>query len=163
MRQLTGTALLLAASLLLRYSILARERRQRRTLRALADAFSTLERAVRLTLTPLPALLRDLSCAAEARAFFDEVSEGLARGEALEPAWKYGARQLPLGEREKEAVAALGPALCGDEQSVCAALMRAQETLSDAECTAAAREGERARVTTALCLGGGALVCILLL
>ena len=142
MPRLTGTALLLGAALLLRRSILLRAKDRQRTLRALAAAFAALEQAIRLTLAPLPALLRTLSCAKEAKAFFCAVTDGLS------------------GE---ETVAALGPALDGEEEGVCAALRQAAQTLSAMECSLAEAVPQRERITTALCLGGGALLVIALL
>ena len=58
-----------------------RGRLRRKTLRALANAFLSLESAVRSTLTPLPALLQELRCESEAASFFSDVTAGLARGE----------------------------------------------------------------------------------
>ena len=68
-----------------------------------------------------------------------------------------------LAEREKETVAALGDALGGEEESVCAALTHTARELSDAERSLFARSREEGRVMTALCLGGGTLLGILLL
>lgn len=163
MLRLTGAALLLGAGVLLWQMFLARELRTRRTLRALAYAFSALAQAVRLTLAPLPELLRTISCGEEARRFFDAVLEGLARGETLSAAWRLSAAALPLGERERDAAAALGNMLDGGEETVCAALTQTAQTLEDAERALAAAAPQRGRVTTALCLGGGTLLAIVLL
>ena len=59
--------------------------------------------------------------------------------------------------------AALGDALGGEEESVCAALTHTARELSDAERSLFARSREEGRVMTALCLGGGTLLGILLL
>ena len=61
------------------------------------------------------------------------------------------------------AQAALGHALGGDEESVCAALTLAASELSRLEEELRQRERETGRITAALCLGGGAMLCILLL
>lgn len=163
MLHIAGAGLVLCAALLLRQSLLHRARLRRRTLRALSESFEALSLAVRATLAPLPALLRDLSCAEEAAAFFRAVREGLADGKPLERCWREAALMLPLSEREQELTAALGSALGGEEESVCAALSRTARELSEAERTLGAREREEMRVTTALCLGGGMLLGILLL
>ena len=163
MLRLTGAALLLGAAFLLRQDILARGRRRRDTLRALAGGFLALERAVRLTLSPLPALLHELSCAPEADAFFSAVSARLAAGQTLERAWREEAQRLPLDPREREAVALLGTALGGGEDGVCTALAQASELLAQQERALASAARAGARVTTALCLGGGTLLVILLL
>lgn len=77
---------------------------RQRTLRALSGAFLALESAVRLTLTPLPALLRHLSCEPEAAGFFEGVTANLARGEPLASAWEHAAKTLPIAARERETV-----------------------------------------------------------
>ena len=131
MLRLTGSALILGAMLWLQRSFHLRTLLRQRTLRALSGAFLALESAVRLTLTPLPALLRHLSCEAEAAGFFEGVTANLALG--------------------------------GDEESVCAALTLAASELSRLEEELRQRERETGRITAALCLGGGAMLCILLL
>ena len=161
MLQLTGSALILAAALWLQRSFHLRTLLRQRTLRALSGAFLALESAVRLTLTPLPALLRHLSCEPEAAGFFEGVTANLARGKPLASAWEHAAKTLPIGERET--VSALGHALGGDEESVCAALTLAASELSRLEEKLRQRERETGRITAALCLGGGAMLCILLL
>lgn len=163
MRHLTGAGLLLAASLLLRQALLSRAGLRRRTLRALAESFLSLARDVHLTLTPLPALLHELGYAEEAEPFFGAVREGLLRGETLPAVWQTAVKDLPLSERERASVAALGSTLGGEEESVCAALTRTAQELSDAERSLFARSREDGRVMTALCLGGGTILGILLL
>ena len=69
MLRLTGAALILGAALRLQRSLSVRGRLRRKTLRALANAFLSLESAVRSTLTPLPALLQELRCESEAAIF----------------------------------------------------------------------------------------------
>ena len=81
MLRLTGSALILGAVLWLQRSFHLRTLLRQRTLRALSGAFLALESAVRLTLTPLPALLRHLSCEPEAAGFFEGVTANLARGD----------------------------------------------------------------------------------
>ena len=78
MLRLTGAALILGAALRLQRSLSVRGRLRRKTLRALANAFLSLESAVRSTLTPLPALLQELRCESEAASFFADVTAGLA-------------------------------------------------------------------------------------
>ena len=68
-----------------------------------------------------------------------------------------------IAARERETVSALGHALGGDEESVCAALTLAASELSRLEEELRQRERETGRITAALCLGGGAMLCILLL
>ena len=161
MLRLTGSALILGAVLWLQRSFHLRTLLRQRTLRALSGAFLALESAVRLTLTPLPALLRHLSCEPEAARFFEGVTANLARGEPLASAWEHAAKTLPIAARERETVSALGHALGGDEESVCAALTLAASELSRLEEELRQRERETGRITAALCLGGGAMLCIL--
>ena len=165
MLRLTGSALILGAVLWLQRSFHLRTLLRQRTLRALSGAFLALESAVRLTLTPLPALLRHLSCEPEAaeRVSQRRYSLPLPRGEPLASAWEHAAKTLPIAARERETVSALGHALGGVEESVCAALTLAASELSRLEEELRQRERETGRITAALCLGGGAMLCILLL
>ena len=141
MLRLTGSALILGAALWLQRSFHLRTLLRQRTLRALSGAFLALESAVRLTLTPLPALLRHLSCEPEAAGFFEGVTANLARGEPLASAWEHAAKTLPIAARERETVSALGHALGGDEESVCAALTLAASELSHHGGTVPRRRG----------------------
>ena len=163
MLHLTGAALLLAASALLRRAILSRARQQRQTLRVLSDGFLSLAQAVRATLTPFPALLETVPREGAAGMFFSSVRTLLSRGETLSDAWRASAEALPLPERERSAVASLASALGGEEESVCAALHRASAELSSAERALHAREREDGRVVSALCFSGALLFAILLL
>ena len=104
MLRLTGAALILGAALRLQRSLSVRGRLRRKTLRALANAFLSLESAVRSTLTPLPALLQELRCESEAANFFADVTAGLARGGPLAAPGGRGAQKRPLGTRERETV-----------------------------------------------------------
>ena len=163
MLRLTGAALILGAALRLQRSLSVRGRLRRKTLRALANAFLSLESAVRSTLTPLPALLQELRCESEAANFFADVTAGLASGEPLAAAWERAAKKLPIGTRERETVCALSRSLDGEEESVCAALHRASAELLSAERALHAREREDGRVVSALCFSGALLFAILLL
>lgn len=163
MYRLTGAALLLVSSLLLRQSLLQRTRLRRKTLRALAESFRRLASCVRSTLTPLPRLLGGMGQGTEAEPFFRAVESALAQGGTLKEAWAAAAEILPIGERERETAASAGGAFDGDEQSVCAALLDAAALLEEAERAFALQSREESRVTTAVCLGGGFLVGIVLL
>lgn len=163
MLHLTGAALLLAASALLRQALLSRARQQRRTLRALADGLLSLAESVRATLAPFPALLNAMPREGAAGDFFLSACALLSRGETLSDAWRTAAEALPLPERERSAVASLASALGGEEESVCAALERASSSLSEAERALHARAREEGRCVSALCIGGGLLLGILLL
>ena len=158
MLRLTGSALILGAALWLQRSFHLRTLLRQRTLRALSGAFLALESAVRLTLTPLPALLRHLSCEPEAAGFFEGVTANLARGEPLASAWEHAAKTLPIAARERETVSALGHALGGDEESVCAALTLAASEFSRLEEELRQRERETGRITAALVAGGAVVL-----
>ena len=163
MLHLTGAALLLAASALLRRAILSRARQQSRTLRALSECFLSLAQAVRVTLAPFPSLLETMPREGAAGMFFSSVRALLSRGETLSDAWRTAAEALPLSERERSAVESLVSALGGEEESVCTALHRASAELLSAERALHAREREDGHVVSALCFSGALLLGILLL
>ena len=163
MLHLTGAALLLAASALLRRAILSRARQQRRTLRALSECFLSLAQSVHATLAPFPSLLETMPREGAAGTFFSSVRALLSCGETLPGAWRTAAEALPLSERERSAVESLASALGGEEESVCTALHRASAELLSAERALHAREREDGRVVSALCFSGALLLGILLL
>ena len=75
-----------------------------------------------------------------------------------------GARRKDSAHRRAGAGDCIGAGtLGGDEESVCAALTLAASELSRLEEELRQRERETGRITAALCLGGGAMLCILLL
>lgn len=162
MLRLVGAGLILCASLLTRRTLLGGARAAQRTRCTLAAAFEAMESEIRLMLTPLPALLRR-TYGAEADAFFARVSRALRRGAPLAEAWRQAARALPLTEEERELVGRAGQRLCGDEESVRAALQLAARQLRDRYDAAERLRGRDERLTTALCLSAGLLLAILLI
>lgn len=157
-----GAGLILCGGLLTRRALLEGERRTRRTRRALADAFETMEAEIRLLLTPVPALLRR-AYGDSADAFFTQVSQGLSRGMPLAEAWRRAAETLALPEDERESVAALGARLGGAEESARTALTFAASTLRRSDTHDETRRRERERLTTTLCICLSLLLAVLLL
>lgn len=157
-----GAGLILLAALLTRATLLRERRAVQRTRSALAAAFEAMAAEIRALLTPFPALLQR-PCAVEAEPFFHAVSQALRRGSALGEAWREAAGTLPLPEEERCALALLGGQLEGDEQSVCAALNLAALRLRASFDERERRRGQDERLVTALCLGAGLLLAILLL
>lgn len=163
MLHLMGGALVMAAAFRLRAQLWMQRARRRTALREIAAALMMLGDAVHATLAPLPRLLRELSCGETARGFFEAVSKELARGASFDRAWSLCVQALPFDAREKAMLAAVGAAALGDEGAICAALTQAAARLSAAEEALASSERAQSRVTDALCLGSGAILCILLL
>ena len=91
------------------------------------------------------------------------MTAGLASGEPLAAAWERAAKKLPIGTRERETVCALSRSLDGEEESVCAALALRARELTAAEEELCQQAREQSRITAALCLGGGVMLCILLM
>lgn len=163
MLHLTGAALVMAAAFWLRTALRTQRSERRRALRDLASALTLLSDAVRTTLSPLPHLLQSVPCALAARGFFDAVLDALSRDMPLARAWCLSAEMLPLPAREQALLASLAAAFGGDEQAVCTALTQTAAQLLSAERALADAERAESRVADAICLGGGAIVCILLL
>ena len=156
-----GAGLILAAALLTRRTLLETDRAAQRTRRALAAAFETMEAEVRALLTPLPALLRG-TYGAEADAFFAAVGRELRRA-GLPEAWRAAASELPLPPEEREIVAQMGARLTGDEAAVCGVLTLGATQLRRSADAAQAQRAQKERLTSALCLGAGALLALMLL
>lgn len=157
-----GAGLILCAALLTRRTLLEDTRRAQRLRRTLADALETMEAEIRLLLTPLPALLRR-NRDGEAGEFFARVSGALTRGTALSEAWRRAANELPLPPGERGMLAELGARLGGSEESVCAALALAAETLRKRYDEVERSRPQTERLTTSVCLCAGLLVAILLI
>lgn len=157
-----GAGLILCGGLLTRRTLLDADRRAQRTRRALAAAFDTMEAEIRLLLTPMPALLRR-RCGEGADAFFARASRELSHGARLTDAWSRAAKTLPLPPEEREAVAALGGRLGGDEQSVCAALSLAAGTLRKEFEAIEAQRLQKERLITSICVSISLFLAIFLL
>ena len=157
-----GAGLILCAALLTRRTLLEDTRRAQRLRRALAGALEAMEAEIRLLLTPLPTLLRR-NCGGEAGEFFARVSGALTRSVALSEAWRRAANELPLPPEERGMLAELGARLGGSEESVCAALAHAAETLRKRYDEVERSRPQTERLTTSVCLCAGLLAAILLI
>ena len=115
--------------------------------------------------TPLPSLLDALakSCGPEGADFFHQAAETARRGGDLPAAWHHAAGGLPLEPGDREALAALGDSLHGDEESVCKAISLVIYQLAKSlEETDRVRQQEEKR-TAALCFSAAVLMVILLI
>ncbi|MBR3562009.1 MAG: hypothetical protein IKN81_10895 [Oscillospiraceae bacterium] len=155
-----GAGLILASALLTRRALLETDRAAQRMRRALASAFEGMEAEVRTLLTPLPILLRRPHGAAD--RFFAAVTRELQYAE-LPQAWRTAAAELPLLPEERETVAQMGARLTGDERTVCGALALAASQLRRAADAIDAQRTQKERLVSALCLGAGALLALMLL
>ena len=141
---------------------------RRRSLDALADVIALLERMgqeIRLRRTGLPRLLEALSRGrtAEVRGFCGAVAAAMDRDAPLGESWRSAAEDLPLDPEERRALASLGEALQGDEESVCKAISLTNQSLRKSLEEARNRRAERERRAGALWLSGAALLVILLI
>lgn len=155
---LGGAALALAGQL--------QERRRRQTaLTDLIGAFRRMAEEVRLMRTPLPRLLEQSAkgLGADAAAFFLTVSSALRRGENAAESWQKAAEVLPLSDRDRGAVAAVGKCLKGDEESMCKGISLAIYELAKSAEESEKRRPDEAKRTAALYLCGAAFLVILLL
>ena len=156
--RLLGAALVLTGSLLLHRSLLLPVRRAQRARRELAEAFEALAQEIRLSLTPLPQLLSQSGRGAEADSFFSRV---LAHPGDLAARWSAAAEELPLEKEERAFLALLGARIGNDADGAALTLgaRRLRERYERME-----RVGrEREKLTGALCLSLGALLCTVLL
>ncbi len=157
-----GAGLILCGGLLVRQELLSEERKLRGTRRELAGAFEAMAGEIRLMLTPIPALLRR-SRGQSAEAFFRGVREELARGTALDDAWRRAAQSLPLPEEERETVASLGARLGGEAEETCAALALAASELRRAYVRTEEQRSGHERLITSICISVSLFFAILLL
>lgn len=165
MLKLLGSACILGGGILARYVQMAERRREMDTLSDLLWALRRMAEEIRLARTPLPVLLERLAqgCGQDAGAFFRQASAAARGGEDLGEAWRRGTGALPLCPGSAAALAELGGALCGDEESVCKGISLAVYALAKDAEERTARRAEEGKRATALCLSGAALLVILLI
>lgn len=148
------------------WSALARAwRTEEAALSRLESAFRSLSARIRLTRRSLPRLLREEGGAGStaADALLWEVSRRLERGETLSSAWRAAAEALPLGERVRQTVCALGEQLSGGEEEICKALSLASDCIHEELQALRAEKRDRLRRSGAVCFSAAALLIILLL
>lgn len=143
----------------------AERRWERDTLWDLQQAFRRMEEEIRMTRTPLPALLRALAgdCGEPAAAFFSAASRAAAGGEYLPRVWQEQAEALPLGERDKSAVSALVQSLQGGEEEACKAIAHVTYELAKSAEELDRRRPEEEKRAAALWFSAAALLVILLI
>ena len=144
----------------------AKERR--RKLDTLADLIVLLDRMegeIRLRRTSLPRLLADLGRdrGPEVRGFCAAVSAALARGAPLGESWRSAAEALPLPPEDRQALAAMGDGLQGDEGNICKVMLLTGRLLRKDLEAARDRRPETEKRSGALWLSGAALLVILLI
>ena len=165
MLKLLGSVCVLCGGVLAVMQRLAERRRRRETLADMITALRHMAEEIRLMRTPLPRLLEQAlqGLGADAAAFFSAVSDALRQGETTAESWCRAAESLPLAERDRAAIAAVGKCLQGDEESACNGI-----SLAIYELTKSVEEWEKLRPeevkrTAALYLSGAALLVILLI
>ena len=165
MLKLLGSLFILSGGFLARWLQMSERRRRRETL---SDLLSTLRRMgeeIRMTRTPLPALLERAAadCGSDTGALLLSAAKAAKEGENLCTVWQHSAKNLPLSDAEHRVVRDLGENLHGDEESICKAISLAVYELAKhaSELDASRRlDDQRA---TALCFSASALLVILLI
>ena len=91
------------------------------------------------------------------------MASSLARGAPLGQSWRSAAEALPLRREDRQALAAIGDALQGDEENICKVILLTNKSLrKDLELTRDRRQ-ETEKRSAALWLSGAALLVILLI
>ena len=165
MLKLLGSLCVASGGALAWYVQRTERRRERDTLSDLQRAFRRMGEEVRMTRTPMPALLsaQAKDCGGPAAAFFEAVSRAAAAGENLPRAWRERAEALPLREGDRLAVSDLAQELQGDEEKVCKAILHVTNTLADSALAAEKKRPEEEKRAAALWFSASALLVILLI
>lgn len=165
MLKLLGSLCIACGGALAWYLQRAERRWERDTLSDLQQAFRRMVEAVRMTRTPLPALLKALAvdCGEPAAAFFAAASRAAAVGEDLPRVWREGVEALPLREMDKSAVTALVQSLKGDEEEACKAISHVIYELAKSAEEAERKRPEEEKRAAALWFSASALLVILLI
>ncbi len=165
MVKLLGAACILGAGAWAWRRGLAERRRELDTLADLIALLDCMAEEIRLRRTSLPRLLGTLGRdrTADVRAFCTSVASSLARGAPLGQSWRSAAEALPLRREDRQALAAIGDALQGDEENICKVILLTNKSLrKDLELTRDRRQ-ETEKRSAALWLSGAALLVILLI
>ena len=165
MLKLLGSLCILSGGVLA-WSFQKTDRRRRRdTLSDFLRAFRRMAETVRMTRTPLPALLDSLAadCGADAAAFFAAAADAARQKEDLSKAWRIPAECLPLSKVDKAAIASLGGELQGDEESVCKAVSAVVYRLAKSAEELERTWPEAQKQAAALWFSAAALLVILLI
>ena len=143
----------------------AEGRRRRETLADLQRAFRRMGEEIRVTRTPMPALLNALAsdCGGPAAAFFTAVSQAAGAGESLSRVWREQAEALPLNAGDRQAVFALAGDLKSDEESACKGISHVVYTLANSAGEAERKRPEEEKRAAALWFSASALLVILLI
>lgn len=165
MLKLLGSLCVVSGGALAWYIQRLERRRERDTLSDIQRAFRRMGEEIRMTRTPLPALLRALAgdCGEPAAVFFEAVSRAAAGGEELPRVWQGQAEALPLQERDKSVVSALVQSLQGDEENTCKAISHVTYELAKSAEEAERKRPEEEKRAAALWFSASALLVILLI
>ncbi len=145
---------------------LRRNQRETQTLEELISTLEELSAGIRLTRTPLPRLLRQVSRSrrsGDVMAWLAEAAESLERGEPLRPAWESACHRLPIEDDAREIVAGLGYKLSGDEAEICKGISLSTDWIRRRMDERRKEKRDYFRQTTAVCFSAAALLLILLL
>ena len=164
MLKVLGCVCILGGGALARWRCLTERGRRLDTLSDLLSALRRMGEEIRMARTPLPPLLDRLAegCGQEAGTFLRAAAAGLRRGEDLTMVWRSALETLALPAPCHSALAELGEALHGDEESVCKAISLAGSVLARELEEALRRRPEEDRRATALWLSAAALLAIVL-
>lgn len=165
MLKLLGSVLVVSGGALAWALQCAERRRKRDTLSDFRTALRRMGEEVRMTRTPLPALLESLAadCGPEAAAFFTAVSKAAGQGERLPQVWQDQAAALSLSEGDKSAVLHLGNDLQGDEEKICKAISHVTYQLAKSDEETERKRPEEEKRSAALWFSAAALLVILLM
>ena len=163
MVKLVGSLFILAGGGLLWYLRMQAWQRRQTVLLDLVSALRGMGEEIRMTRTPMPHLLQGLAerCGEEVQAFFRSVAAAAEGGDSLADAWKQGAAERPLGDRERGTL--LGLELRGDEEALCKAISQTAFQLAQYAGELERKHPEEMKRTSALCFSSAALLVILLI
>lgn len=165
MLKLLGSLCVASGGALAWYLQREERRRERDALSDLQRAFRRMGEEVRMTRTPLPAILKTLArdCGEPAAAFFEAASRAAAGGEDLPLVWQEQAEALPLRREDKSSVSALVHSLQGDEEEACKAISHVAHELAKSAEEAERKRPEEEKRAAALWFSASALLVILLI
>lgn len=163
MLKVVGAALILSAGVVMRRRLLFDGRREQKALFQLTQLLLHFSGEIRLLRRTMPQLLSRRGFGEYGDRFLADVASGAARDRDMAKSWCRAAENLPIAQREREELAALGGFFSADAASLSVHFSAAAQLLQQSAAKKQIEAQKREKLITALCFSGSLLLSILLI
>lgn len=163
MKSVIGCVLIFFGGFCARRELCRYRRNEQTALRDVSVALEYLAREISYKQLPMTRILTMSGMGRYGDMLFLRVRNAMKGGMKLADAWKRSSEELPLFDREREAVAGLATQFSGGKESLCRTALQVAELLRNREKEVEEHRRGQERIITASCFSCSALLCILLL